>query len=756
MEIMLNSILDNIKLVKIEMSSDLFSYFNSSYTRVGFMWDNQNIGMPFGNTKLVINDYEYIYFTKEFYDFITLYFKPVIIDLITCDLVSPIFKDEISKLKQLLPNVQIEYSINKTGSSIDADWIMESNNMSIKDIYFNSNIESYNFSLGGGSQSNHTIIIRNDGNAYACGNNLTGQLGVANPPATRAAILPMTINPVYPLPVGTTATYASCGNDFSAVLYENSLLSTNFVYTCGDYSQGQLGRTAPFPPNESYLLAPVDTSSVTETYPGAQPIAVSCGSRHMAIIFRASDDSTHVFTCGYNVVGQLGNGSTINSSTLVEMNTTNVPSGYNPIQVACGSLFTIVLFENASGNRTILGCGTNVFGQLGTGSTGGAFTILTSMSSISNVLTAHPNAKPSYIACGGQHTIVIFDDTVTTTSAYVYVCGSNSNGQLGIPSILITGTLSEIDLSPIIGGTYSSTTKPVRVSAGDSHTAVLFVDPIAQQTPLYLCGLNSSGQLGDGTTIDRTTLTQMQYTFSLSTTQILAVTTGAQHTIILTHQNTIDFPIYGVGSNSFLQLGKATGTSYTTIVSPDAPYNYTDVIDIFDTIPITPADVCFNYNTKILCLVENKEVYVPIQNIRKGDLVKTYKHGYIPVDLIGKKSMINNPKMDSCMYIMYKTDDMVDDLIVTKNHAILVDKVDNEIQKEFEIIDGKYLVLASKSSKFEKIYDRKIYTYYHLVLKDDCVDLNESNRKRYGIYANGVLTETVSRLVFQRMNFTLL
>jgi hypothetical protein len=43
---------------------------------------------------------------------------------------------------------------------------------------------------------------------------------------------------------------------------------------------------------------------------------------------------------------------------------------------------------------------------------------------------------------------------------------------------------------------------------------------------------------------------------------------------------------------------------------------------------------CFKEDTKILCFKEDKDVYVKVQDIRKGDLIKTLKNGYVPVNYI--------------------------------------------------------------------------------------------------------------------------
>jgi hypothetical protein len=170
---------------------------------------------------------------------------------------------------------------------------------------------------------------------------------------------------------------------------------------------------------------------------------------------------------------------------------------------------------------------------------------------------------------------------------------------------------------------------------------------------------------------------------------------------------------------------------------------------------------CFNEGTKILCLNKNlEEEYIPIENLRKGDLVKSYKHGYRKIDLIGKNPMINNPeKWDECMYKMEKTEEngLIEDLIVTGGHAILVDdlgicKYENyKIFGTTPMIDNKYLLLSSVSNDFKKLENINLYTYYHFILEN-----NGNDDERFGVWANGILTETPSKNHFTNHKYTLL
>ena len=168
---------------------------------------------------------------------------------------------------------------------------------------------------------------------------------------------------------------------------------------------------------------------------------------------------------------------------------------------------------------------------------------------------------------------------------------------------------------------------------------------------------------------------------------------------------------------------------------------------------------CFNEGTKILCLNKKfEEEYIPIEKLRKGDLVKSFKHGYRKIDLIGKNIMINEPKkFSNCMYKMEKTEEngLLEDLIITGWHAIMVDEL-GELKEENDkkfgsttpIIDGKHLLLSSVSTDFVKLENTNLYTYYHFILEN-----NGNNEERFGVWANGILAETPSKNDFLTKNF---
>lgn len=146
--------------------------------------------------------------------------------------------------------------------------------------------------------------------------------------------------------------------------------------------------------------------------------------------------------------------------------------------------------------------------------------------------------------------------------------------------------------------------------------------------------------------------------------------------------------------------------------------------------------------TKILCLNRNfEEVYIPIDRLKTGDIVKTYLHGYRKITNI-KKDIVIPDKWYTCVYKISKSKnkDLVDDLYLNGAHSLLVDNLGKYLDKVNNTmgivqIDKKYLLLCSFMDEFIP-HKLKKYTYYHLSICN-----NDDNSNRFGIWVNGILTE---------------
>jgi hypothetical protein len=241
---------------------------------------------------------------------------------------------------------------------------------------------------------------------------------------------------------------------------------------------------------------------------------------------------------------------------------------------------------------------------------------------------------------------------------------------------------------------------------------------------------------------------------------ILSVSTWRNPDNLLLLDTTIAHPQFtkcGINITQFNQISGVwnisnEGESYTL-------YKYGDRDHIKQqlTIKITfmTDQFCFNTGTKILCLNrQGVEEEIPIETLRKGDLVKTHLHGYRPVVRIGKGVMFNNPRdVWNCMY-EYPHSNY---LTLTGGHAILCDTITVEERVrltqlyrggKLAMLDGKYVVFANTSSLFRPVQNDSIYVYYHLALEGD-----EEIHRRFGIWANGVMAETSTVEHFTNQNY---
>ena len=152
---------------------------------------------------------------------------------------------------------------------------------------------------------------------------------------------------------------------------------------------------------------------------------------------------------------------------------------------------------------------------------------------------------------------------------------------------------------------------------------------------------------------------------------------------------------------------------------------------------------CFNEGTKILCLKNGKEQYIPVQQLKQGDAVYTENHGYKKIADMRKATVVLNRLADMGLYRMKKQGNMIADLEMTGLHALLVDANDAKYADDIKrqgglknqkfFVDGKFRLRANECHEFEQM-ERKEYTIYSFSL--------ETPQEQYGIYANGLLVET--------------
>jgi hypothetical protein len=190
--------------------------------------------------------------------------------------------------------------------------------------------------------------------------------------------------------------------------------------------------------------------------------------------------------------------------------------------------------------------------------------------------------------------------------------------------------------------------------------------------------------------------------------------------------------------------GGIVGTTYYFVA------DYGNGIIVGLNTPITFSMViCFKEGSKILCLENNTEVEIPIQDLKRETLVKTYKHGYLPVNVVGR-NICYNPKnsqrLKSRLFKLKKEKypELKEDLIVTGCHSILESTVSDS--KEEELMEvNKAIYLTDDLIRLPAYLDDRSEPYvdeygdinvYHVALGNDESTIN------YGIYANGLLVES--------------
>jgi hypothetical protein len=162
---------------------------------------------------------------------------------------------------------------------------------------------------------------------------------------------------------------------------------------------------------------------------------------------------------------------------------------------------------------------------------------------------------------------------------------------------------------------------------------------------------------------------------------------------------------------------------------------------------------CFLADSKVL----TDKGLIPIQLLKKGDLVQTLNDGLLPVKFVGMRSFFNKLTEERINAHLYKLNkiafpELLEDLFITGGHPLLVDEKDLDEETKKKLLDmsddspiiteSKYRVFAMIHPKAELWNDEKEHDIFDIVLE------NEDPKKNIGIWVNGILTESMDEDFF--------
>jgi len=306
--------------------------------------------------------------------------------------------------------------------------------------------------VAGAAGADHSLVIGSDGNLYAWGNNTYGQLGDSS---TTSSLTPVEVG----LPSGVTATAVAAGQALSL-----ALCSDGNVYAWGYNGFGELGNGTTAGSGKPVKVHM--PSGVTAT-------AVAAG----AYTSFAIGSNGNVYAWGDGADGDLGNG-VIGESDSVTPVEVSLPSGVVATSIAAGAYFGMAMGSKGS----VYAWGDNANGELGDGN---------SVNSATPVTVGLPSGVTAKsITAGGYHAMAV------SHSGALYVWGYNDYGQLGTGNT--TSRVNPGEISVASGVTVTS------IAAGEYHSLAIGSDGY-----LYAWGYNGDGELGNGTTSNASTPSQV-------------------------------------------------------------------------------------------------------------------------------------------------------------------------------------------------------------------------------------------------------
>ncbi|HBG4727709.1 TPA: chromosome condensation regulator [Clostridioides difficile] len=464
---------------------------------------------------------------------------------------------------------------------------------------------------------NTMFIVKNDGTAYATGNNSSGQLGLGDT-INRNKFTQINLDNIKKISTSID------GNTTFAIRNDGTLYST------GLNTKGQLGLGDIVNRN---TFTKVNIQNVRD---------VVLGTTHSHAI---KDDNT-LYSCGENTHGQLGLGSESNHPDVLTFTVNNIT---NVRDVYCSDTTTFIVKDT----NIAYCCGYNNNSQLGMGNTTDQYSFIKCMENVKEVI---PNEINTYI-------ITIYNTAYSTGLNTDYCLGLNSNSN--------QSSFSEIPISNVVkvapnrnnavllltsegdvytagkcsngSGTGSETPEKIKKIASKAKDIGMNYrcgHYVSDNGDLYGTGFNDCGQLGVGNVTKRDT-------FIKTNTRVKKILPLEYANIAIKDTN----DIYICGLNNYGQLG--VGNRYDSRNNDNRIFNYKHMNFVMgDLTSIKNRHNFILLNNKIVIpTTKNIDYGLVLGNLYKGDLYTELPYEDIKEVSISKTHIIillNDGTMYGC------------------------------------------------------------------------------------------------------------
>ncbi|KAK2587103.1 hypothetical protein KPH14_002869 [Odynerus spinipes] len=339
-------------------------------------------------------------------------------------------------------------------------------------------------------------------------------------------------------------------------------MATYHLLSWGANSHGQLGHGILS--EQSVHPEEVDLSSCYLKAENIQKIVGGAGHSLML------DKNGHVFSCGWNNKGQLGQPK--EEDTFLFKRIRNILENEIIVDIACGWNSSAALTNEGK----LYMWGSNSFGQLGSDPS--------KLRHSNEPIEVMSHEKIERVAMGLRHTAVI------TRDRRVFACGADNKGQLGLKC-------DSTDCNRKSNNFGSFTLVPelrnaVDVSCGQHHTVVA-----TDRAEVYVFGANDYGQLGISNELSPmistpTKLTNVRFSPPIETHA------GWTHTAILN-----DNTIFAWGRNTYGQLGQERAITWKPDLIENIPKINQFSVGSQHNLAVTDDDIilCWGWNEHGSC-----------------------------------------------------------------------------------------------------------------------------------------------------------